>query len=670
MLDSYLNFVLFDNPITTLFVPIIIFLAMILILADFQSYNHYQAKLKPCRDFIEYLNNNLDSPQLYTPDQKIKLWISKYLDIKEEQGLFKPKKVNNKFILLSYPSVLNSPVPRSPVYFAPTLLTALGILGTFWGIQSGLQAISVDNVDNVNILIDRSTNLLSGMKLAFSTSLFGLGGATILMIILGVIGNKKQNHRQKIRKDLNEIAILETPSHILSRIEGKEYNREESNNLTPPAIAQAVRAAIIQAFNSENSPIIKESRLQKTQAQSNREELESLVTPLAAAIAEANRAQLQDLVTPLAGAIAVANRSQLQDLVTPLAGAIAEANQKQLNPLLTPLAEEVRSLKELQEQQGNTVENLVNQLRTELIEPLVQRLDESANLTQEVSKNVQTLSQSLDGITESLSNSIGTIQKFQETTMSELQEFSRSMKDTLTQFQTNTKGVLETVAVEINKVVDKSIEGLDKQRQVFKDNADEVANKFQSIHQIIEDTKELTQEELRIFRNEYQTQLEDFLTAQKGELEGIIQNMGGVLVEAGESWKEIFNEITNKIGSSMSQINGTVSATSNLVSAVGIGDTERMAQYKELMRDIGQNASQVSRSYQTAANQFEQALGQFAGYLQQANESYCNNIKKFDESSNRIFNGIDQTSVELLNVANYLVAAANDVKTGNGRNGQ
>lgn len=648
--ESWSTFVLFDSATAALFVPTIIFLAVILVWLEVKSYNHYQAKLKPCSDFIKYLNNNLDSPQLYTPDKTIKLWISKYLDIEDKQGVFEPKKVDNKFILLSYPSVLNSPVPRSPVYFAPTLLTALGILGTFWGIQSGLQAIGVDNVDNVDILIDRSTNLLSGMKLAFSTSLFGLGGATLLMILLGVIGNKKQNHRQKIRKDLNEIAILETPSHILSRIEGKEYNREESNNLTPPAIAQAVRAAIIQAFNSEKSPIITESRLQKTQAQSNREELESLVQPLA-------------------NAIAVANAKQLQDLVTPLAGAIAEANQKQLKPLLTPLTDEVRSLRELQEQQGDTVETLVNQLRTELIEPLVKRLDESANLTKDVSENVQKLSESLDGITESLSNSIGTIQKFQETTMSELQEFSKSMRDTLTQFQTDTQGVLETVAVKINEVVDKSIEGLDKQRQVFRDNADEVANRFQSIHQIIEDTKELTQEELRIFRNEYQTQLEDFLTAQKGELEGIIQNMGGVLVEAGKSWKEIFDEITNKIGSSMSQINGTVKVTGDLVSAVGLGDTERMAQYQELMRDIGKDASQVSRSYQNAASQFEQALGQFAGYLQQANQSYCNNITTFDDSSTKIFNQMDRTSVELLNVANYLVAAAKDFKTGNGRNG-
>ncbi|MGC9524487.1 MAG: hypothetical protein ACP5D7_02995 [Limnospira sp.] len=641
---------------------IILVVTFCLIIWDWRvSFYKYKSKFKVVERSINHLSKVSGQPQAISPQLgEIQSWSGKHLDGKWSNNLFYPKIDNGKFILLSYPSVLNSPVPRSPVSFAPTLLTALGILGTFWGIQSGLRDIGLNSIDNPEILIDSSTQLLAGMKLAFSTSLVGLGSAALMMLILAFRSEKGQAYRNKLRKKLDEIAVFHTPSHILSRMD-VQSNRGQSNHLTAEAIGKAVGDAISKTLNSENSLIVQKLT---TIQQRQDEQLQQLN-----ANAIAHRKQVQDLVAPLAGAIAVANRAQLQDLVTPLAGAIAEANREQFKPLLTPLADEVRSLKELQEQQGNTVENLVNQLRTELIEPLVQRLDESANLTQEVSKNVQTLSQSLDGITESLSNSIGTIQKFQETTMSELQEFSRSMKDTLTQFQTDTKGVLETVAVEINKVVDKSIEGLDKQRQVFKDNADEVANKFQSIHRIIEDTKELTQEELRIFRNEYQTQLEDFLTAQKGELEGIIQKMGGVLVEAGESWRQIFNEITNKIGSSMSQINGTVSATSNLVSAVGIGDTERMAQYKELMRDIGQNASQVSRSYQKAANQFEQALGQFAGYLQQANESYCNNITKFDDSSTRIFNSMNQTSVELFNVSQYLVAAAKDVKTGNGRNG-
>lgn len=52
--------------------------------------------------------------------------------------------------------------------YAPTLLTTLGILGTFFGIVAGLLAFDVKNIDN------SISGLLSGMKTAFLTSLVGM----------------------------------------------------------------------------------------------------------------------------------------------------------------------------------------------------------------------------------------------------------------------------------------------------------------------------------------------------------------------------------------------------------------------------------------------------------------------------------------------------------------
>lgn len=52
--------------------------------------------------------------------------------------------------------------------YAPTLLTTLGILGTFVGIISGLLGFDVDNID------DSIGGLLAGLKTAFITSLVGM----------------------------------------------------------------------------------------------------------------------------------------------------------------------------------------------------------------------------------------------------------------------------------------------------------------------------------------------------------------------------------------------------------------------------------------------------------------------------------------------------------------
>jgi len=64
------------------------------------------------------------------------------------------------------------------VRYAPSLLTSLGILGTFTGIVIGLYYFDTVNIDKSIPL------LLDGLKAAFMTSLVGIGSALILKVIL------------------------------------------------------------------------------------------------------------------------------------------------------------------------------------------------------------------------------------------------------------------------------------------------------------------------------------------------------------------------------------------------------------------------------------------------------------------------------------------------------
>ncbi len=60
---------------------------------------------------------------------------------------------------------------------APTLLTSLGILGTFVGIVVGLLHFEPTDIDT------SIPNLLAGLKTAFITSLAGMGSAILLKIL-------------------------------------------------------------------------------------------------------------------------------------------------------------------------------------------------------------------------------------------------------------------------------------------------------------------------------------------------------------------------------------------------------------------------------------------------------------------------------------------------------
>lgn len=64
--------------------------------------------------------------------------------------------------------------------YAPTLLTTLGILGTFFGIVAGLLAFDVESID------DSIGGLLNGMKTAFLTSLVGMLLSILYKVLVSV----------------------------------------------------------------------------------------------------------------------------------------------------------------------------------------------------------------------------------------------------------------------------------------------------------------------------------------------------------------------------------------------------------------------------------------------------------------------------------------------------
>ena len=74
---------------------------------------------------------------------------------------------------------------RRMVEFFPSLVSTLGVLGTFWGITKGLMAF--DTTD-----LDRSIpDLLDGLKTAFFTSLAGMVGSMILSAFI----SRKQDEK-------------------------------------------------------------------------------------------------------------------------------------------------------------------------------------------------------------------------------------------------------------------------------------------------------------------------------------------------------------------------------------------------------------------------------------------------------------------------------------------
>jgi hypothetical protein len=760
-MDSVLNFLsqyVFGNSY------FIVIVGFILIIVEIVSIINYGKKdFQLINSAINFLKKNEKKKQLTKKecDNNLFSWLTRHLDGEIFSDKIEVKKDNNNYyILSSYPSILTKSLPRSPVYYAPTLLTALGILGTFLGIFLGLQEIGIDNLKETDKLLTASTKLLEGMKTAFSTSLAGLGSASIMMVLLAYGGYLRQSKRNKIRKNLSEIAYVESTQKLLSRLDNSpKENTSKSlkdlannlsflSNLTPENIAFAIQKAIA----SEKIAIVEELQTQNSHLRNlTPSNIQQVVRD---AIASEKIAILEELQT---------QNSYLQNF-TPIA--IANAIQ----PLVTPIQEELTALKQIQIEQESTIQLLVRELRNELIEPVVQRLDQSAKLTEEASLAVRELKNELGGIAESLAGAVQTIQEFQQDTLVKLQEFAQSLQQILNQFSGDTKGVLQQVAIEINSAVGESIKGMEAQRQAFEISANSAADTFKGIREdlqealttqatqqkemlegvkistesilekttiaftqqtetiknvgkeaselmnqakenlletltniddILDQTRITLQEELERFRFEYQASLTEFFTQQNNLLEEtlgkqkeglseVVNNLQTTFKEEVETRKELGKEVNE----SLVKIQKAVTTVNNLVNAVGLTSGERFAQLQELAYTIGNEAQKVENTYgkinekvnhnvEVMGNKFEETITkiteefnqlsintntQINNYLTNASNSYNESFNDADKAMANICSKLNDTSHGLMNVAEYLVASANDLKQNNSSN--
>jgi hypothetical protein len=640
---------LVNDPLSWGFMLFIVSIAFIMAIRECWSIWYFRNnRCKTTERAIQRLQAQSSRNRIQESDNDLKRWFLKHIDIDGEytSDQFTPRKNQDKYVLLSYPNILSQSVPRSPVYFAPTLLTALGILGTFLGIFLGLQDINLDSVSkSSDELLSSSSELLKGMQLAFATSLAGMSTSILFMIGLSLGANARQKYRNSLRKKLDEIAFVNTPEKMLSRLssnnnqESIEILREIANNLSglQSLSAEAIAIPIQQSLSQENSYLINEIR---------------------------------------------------------------------------NLHVELRAIRDSQNERGQTVESLVHQLREELIDPMIERLDQSARLTGEASAAVSELRQELGGITASLSGAVATIQSFQQDTLQQLQEFAVSLQSILAQFRTDTREVLQQVGTEIQQAVSTSIEGMTAQRNAFEESANRAVTAFEAqsemlrtagqeasrvmrnasenltstlsnIDSMLQDTRQTVQDELENFRVAYQEALQQFFTEQNNLLNETLgqqrEGLAGVVADLQRIFQEEVErrrQMNEEINQTMQNIRRSVEIINQLSSAIGMNSSERLGQLQELARTIGDEAHRVEHSYRQMTAQFQQMTAQFQqdlhqglhqsnqqlnDYLAQARESYGKSFSEADRATAQICEQLNKTSEGLMSVAHYLVAATQEL---------
>ncbi|MBQ3377452.1 MAG: MotA/TolQ/ExbB proton channel family protein, partial [Synergistaceae bacterium] len=134
---------------------------------------------------------------------------------------------------------------------APSLLTSLGLFGTFWGVAEGLGYFNAHDIDASVI------TLLDGMKLAFWTSILGMFYAFLINIINYASGLVRleaaedvNNQDGELIKKFNELIIalnqlenLKALGEIINEINNISLKVQESAGLVEKSAQSMERAA-------------------------------------------------------------------------------------------------------------------------------------------------------------------------------------------------------------------------------------------------------------------------------------------------------------------------------------------------------------------------------------------------------------------------------------------
>jgi hypothetical protein len=602
---------------------ILVFVVFVILENRFTS--NYQSSLKKDTKAIEFLEGqyqdlqvNQDNHKYWSisreaiPDSALIDWLKHYVDGCTENDNFKVRVDHDKFIFLCWPSKLNSPVPQSPLHFVPTLLTTLGILGTFIGVSFGLSGIDLQSTSDFVALQKSVTSLIDGLKTAFYTSAFGmLLAVPSILFVIPLSLRKRKNSRDSLRNRLSKIAILETPTHFLSRMDN------QSNQDAARELKQAAQ-------------VLSQLDMPGTEA--------------------------------IGSHVAAALRPAFADIAKDLAKQ-RQAIEAQRQELLT---------------------HLIGELRTEVVEPVVQRLDASAEMTRDASEAVRELKNELGGISQSLAGSVETIQLFQTKTLEELQLFAKSLQQTLHDFQSETKGVLEQVSIDVRSAVDQSIEGMKAQRAAFEESAvrasqvmdtarENLHSTLSNIDDMLRNTRLTVQEELEKFRDGYQGSLTTFLDQQNEQLSELLDQQRQGLTDVVDDLRQVFQNdsqvMSQYIHDSMENVRSTAKTVGDLVNTLGLQDGHQMAQIRELAKEMGDEVQRIETanktmmmrtqsSYQNMSEQLEHALkignDRLSEYLEKASEVYVRNLNGFDENSAKVCRSLENTSIQFMAVADYL----------------
>ena len=631
--------------------------------------NRY-SKLRETVTIFKNLSQKLENgEQLNKQDENLK---ARYFSKLKSDG--------SKTLLSAYPNIIKHNIDNSKYRFVVSILTSVGVIGTFLGIVLGLSGIQGKINGDSAEMFEGVKTLLGGMDMAFITSLVGLVSSVALIFILKGITKVAKNKFAVLIEKFNDDFRLESIADYLDKLAGGAQDE---------AINKQVAAAEKSAEASES--------------------LLSMGSSLERA----------------------ADNFDADKIGEHLSNSLDKIFTSEMVPVFSEISAELKSLREIKQDNGEKViQAIMTQLRTEVIEPLSNQISETSTLVKESTTAVTKLHDELGDISSKLAGAVSTIQSFQEETMKQLSGFSNDLRGILSGFQTDTKVILEGVSVQLNSAVKSSITAMDAQKNAFQDSANQAALTFSGIKENLEEsltkqatvqkemldntaervgklleesqkshfeqvkiieqvgetatglmnnarenlsstlssvdnvlieTKNTVTEQLNNFRMTYQESLTTFFNEQNNLLESTLGQQRDGLATVVQSCNDVFieeytrrKELGEELSTNLINMQKSVEVANQLAQAVQLMESSHINQVEQTAKTIGLQVGKLEKSYSSSSELFAELLEQIPNelnrYFDRANVSHEEFFTDMDKASSQIH-------TRLLQSAEYLITS-------------
>lgn len=533
------------------------------------------------------------------------------------------------FLIFPY-AFLSEDNPRSSsvLKFAPSVMTSLGLLGTFWSLISSLGMLG-DSINGGQVDMQGISSFMSGLEKVFYFSVIGIGGAIIFMFLNLLVSQKNSkksqeerwmvvNHQYELNESSNQelkqqseflkttSSSIQTLASSMSNLQmgydvdvlGKTISREIKQALTEPL------NNIATALNSNQGDTIRQLLIQLTQ---------QVLAPIKNEIAKTTQSTNQ--------VVEVVQKSQ--DINTQLLEKLGSTNAQMTafventGRLVSQMIEAIDDMQKLQEKQASMLSDFNNKLASNLakIEPAIKEGMTTAQeaMVEAIEQTTQEMNQAMSGVIDGIATKV-----------------VDNLDDVLGRFDENMNGHLTRMNTELEKTGERSQGLIDSSAKALQETLGE-------IDQTLEQSSQKLKEELKAFRDEYQFSLTDFFTKQNQALEQTL----GVQSERLQKTAKQLGEQFDNMKTAQEDINKNYQNVLDKMPKV----------YEPLLNKM----ITVSANLEQGQHEMIKNLKEMQEHTQEINQALSDLGKNMPQEFGKAFELLNQTYIDKFNTSNQML---------------